>query len=420
MKVVQVCGLLLAVGCAAVVPTADGSEWTRFRGPNGQGVSADSVPVEWSAESAKWTLELPGEGSSSPIIVGDRVFVTCYSGVDGADSKRTLVCADAATGKIVWTDSITGPQRDDSYSGFLREHGYASGTPVSDGNAVYAFFGKAGVVAWDMDGKQLWQKDVGQMSSNRRWGSAASLLLHDGLLIVNASEENRAILGLNATDGTEKWRAEYAGLELCFATPVLVEGEGGVMEAVISMPGEVWGINVENGKLRWFCEIDNGGNVSPSVVVGDDAFYTFGGYPAQQTNAIRRGGRKDVSQTHRLWQGRDSSYVATPVLFDGHLYWVSDRGQAYAVNAKTGETVTRSRLAGLQSGGRPVYASPVKAGDHIYVVTRRSGTYVYEATPEMKQVVVNPALDDTDFNATPAIDQGRIYVRSNKALYCFE
>ena len=420
MKVVQVCGLLLAVGCAAVVPTADGSEWTRFRGPNGQGVSADSVPVEWSAESAKWTLELPGEGSSSPIIVGDRVFVTCYSGVDGADSKRALVCADAATGKIVWTDSITGPQRDDSYSGFLREHGYASGTPVSDGNAVYAFFGKAGVVAWDMDGKQLWQKDVGQMSSNRRWGSAASLLLHDGLLIVNASEENRAILGLNAADGTEKWRAEYAGLELCFATPVLVEGEGGVMEVVISMPGEVWGINVENGKLRWFCEIDNGGNVSPSVVVGDDAFYTFGGYPAQQTNAIRRGGRKDVSQTHRLWQGRDSSYVATPVLFDGHLYWVSDRGQAYAVNAKTGETVTRSRLAGLQSGGRPVYASPVKAGDHIYVVTRRSGTYVYEATPEMKQVVVNPALDDTDFNATPAIDQGRIYVRSNKALYCFE
>lgn len=416
MKIAVLTGVLLMVS----VGTVSGSDWTRFRGPNGQGVTAEKVPVEWSTESAKWTLDLPGEGSSSPIVVGGKIFVTCYSGVDGADSRRTIVCADAQTGKMVWSDSVAGPQRDDSYSGFLREHGYASGTPVSDGTHVYAFFGKAGVVAWDMEGKKIWQKDVGQMSSNRRWGSAASPLLHDGLLIVNASEENRAILGLDAATGEEKWRAEYAGLELCFATPVLVEGDGGVMEAVISMPGEVWGINVENGKLRWYCEIDNGGNVSPSVVVGEDAFYTFGGYPAQQTNAIRRGGRKDISGSHRLWQGRDSSYVATPVLSDGHLYWVSDRGQAYSVNAKSGETVTRSRLQGLQSGGRPVYASPVKAGDHIYVVTRRSGTYVYEATPQMKQVHVSPPLDDTDFNATPAVADGRIYVRSNKALYCFE
>ena len=401
--------------------TVTGEDWNRFRGNDGQGISESTVPVEWTAQkNVAWTTDLPGEGSSSPIVVGDRIFLTCYDGESGSAAKRTLVCLDVDSGKITWQKSIEGPSREDSYSGYLREHGYASGTPVSDGSNVYAFFGKAGVVAYSVDGNNLCQKEVGQMSSNRRWGSAASPVLFGDILIVNAAEEARAILGLDAATGKELWKSDYDGLELCFATPVLVEGDGGAMEAVISMPGEVWGLNAANGKLRWFCEIGNGGNVSPSVVVGDEAFYTFGGYPAQQSNAIKRGGRKDITATHSLWQSRDSSYVATPLHHDGHLYWVSDRGQAFCVDSKTGKTVTRTRLTGLQSGGRPVYSSPVKAGNHIYVVTRRSGTFVFEATPEMKQVVRNPALDDSDFNATPAISKGRMFIRSNKSLYCIK
>lgn len=266
----------------------------------------------------------------------------------------------------------------------------------------------------------VWQKDLGQMSASKRWGSGASPVLHENTLIVNASEEARAIIGLDAATGKELWKAEYDGLELCYATPVIVPGEGGVMEAVISMPGEVWGLNVSNGKLRWFCQINNGGNVSLSVVVGKDAFYTFGGYPAQETNAIKRRGRKDITDTHSLWYSRNSSYVPTPLLHDGHLYWVTDRGQAFCVNAKTGETVTRTRVPDLKSGGRPVYASPVKAGDHIFVVTRRSGTVVFDADPEMNLVAHNPALDDSDFNATPAIVDNVAYLRSEKRLYCIK
>jgi len=395
-------------------------DWNRFRGQNGQGIVADQVPVAWSNEDkVAWKFDLPGEGSSSPIVVGGRIFVTCYSGSDTA-AKRFIVCLDAATGKEIWQDTVPGPQREDAYSGYLQEHGYASGTPVSDGKHVFAFFGKAGVAAWTVDGEKVWQRDVGQMSSNRRWGSGASPVLNDGILIVNASEEARAIFGFDAVTGNELWKAEYDRLELCYATPVIVVGEGGVAEAVISMPGEVWGLNATNGKIRWYCEIGNGGNVSPSVVVGEDSFFTFGGYPAQETNAIKRGGRKDVTDTHRLWQSRDSSYVATPLLHDGHLYWVSDKGQAFCVNVKSGETVTRTRLTGLESGGRPVYASPIKAGNHLYVVTRRSGTFVFEATPDMKQVAQNPALDETDFNATPAVVDGSLYVRSNQALYCIK
>ena len=400
---------------------AAADDWNRFRGPSGQGIATSVVPVEWSrTERVAWSFKLPGEGSSSPIVVGSRVFVTCYSGEVGAESRRHLICVDADSGEELWQRSIDGPQREDDYQGYLTEHGYASGTPVSDGKNVYAFFGKAGVVAYTVDGQKLWQKDVGQQSSNRRWGSGSSPVLFNDILIVNASEEGRAILGLSAEDGRQLWKAEYDRLELCYATPVLITGDGDVTEAVLSMPGEVWGLNAANGKLRWYCEIENGGNVSPGVVVSDDTLFTFGGFPQQQTNAIKRGGRKDITDSHRLWQNKDSSYVATPLFLDDHLYWVSDRGQAFVANAKTGETVQRARLAGLESGGRPVYASPVKAGDHIYVVSRRSGTYVFEANPSMAQVAQNERLDDSDFNGTPAISDGKMYLRSNSSLYCIK
>lgn len=409
--------------CLPLLLSTNGSasDWTRFRGNDGQGISESTAPVNWSqSEGVAWKLKLPGAGSSSPIVVGNRVFVTCYRGVSGADAERTLICVDAPSGKTLWQKSVGAPDREDAYSGYLKEHGYASGTPVSDGKNVYAFFGKAGVVAYSMDGEQLWKTDVGQMSANRRWGSGGSPVLAGNVLIVNASEEARAIIGLDKATGKELWKAEYDGLELCYATPVVVEAEDNVIEAVISMPGEVWGLNTENGKLRWFCEIGTGGNVSPSVVVGKDSFFTFGGYPQQQTNSIKRNGRKNVTSTHHQWEIRNSSYVATPLLFDDHLYWVTDKGQAMVVDSKTSDTVVQTRLSGLASGGRPVYASPVKAGNLIYVVSRRSGTYVFEANPGMKQVATNPALDDSDFNGTPAVVDGAIYLRSNEALYCIK
>ncbi|TWU02969.1 outer membrane protein assembly factor BamB family protein [Stieleria varia] len=414
--------ILLALACFLEIHSPVAAEdWLRFRGTGGQGIAQGEAPIKWNAsDNVVWKCPLPGAGSSSPIVVGDRVIVTCYSGATGENASRQVVCVDAKTGQQLWAHSVSAPNVEDDYNGFLTEHGYASGSPVSDGTNVYAFFGKAGVIALTLDGEKLWQRNVGTMSSNRRWGSGSSVVLADDILIVNAAEEARAILGLNKLDGSTVWKAESDLLELCFATPVIVNGAEDVSEAVIAMPGEAWGINTQTGKLRWYYETGTGGNVSPSVVVGDDAFYTFGGYPQQQSIAIRRGGRKDITQSHRLWESRDSSYVATPLYHDGHLYWVSDRGQAFVMDAKTGEVVTRNRLSGLRDGGRPVYASPVLAGEHLYVVTRRSGTLVFTATPEMKQVALNEPLDESQFNATPAIVNGKIYLRSDTALYCVQ
>lgn len=415
------CCLLLLTGLlpAAIPMTSHAADWLRFRGADGRGVASSAAALEWSLdEGIVWKTDLPGQGSSSPIVVGDRVLLTCWSGSTAADASRWLVCMSAETGEQLWSDELPPGEREDPFDGFITEHGYSSSTPVSDGSNVYAFFGKAGVLACTLDGQRLWHQSVGQESSNRRWGSAASPVLFEDVLIVNAAEESRAVIGLSVADGSEVWRAEYDALELCFGTPVLAEGEGGVTEAVLALPGEVWGLNPRNGKLRWFCEVGTSGNVSPSVVVGKEAIYSFGGFPDTQSNAIRRGGRENISDTHRLWQSRDSTYVATPLLLGTQLFWVADRGQVYVMDATNGELIERRRLSQLKSGGRAVYASPVLAGGHVYVVSRRSGTYVFEAKSGFAQVAHNPPLDDSDFNATPAIVNGRIYLRSDQSLYC--
>ena len=177
-----------------------------FRGPNGTGISSDTnIPTKWSeSENLRWKVELPGAGSSSPILTDDFVFVSSYSGYGepgagrGGDAKslqRHFSCIAGQTGDVVWSKSIDNEVSEDPYSGNgLPEHGYATNTPVTDGKHVYVFFGKTGVIAYDLEGDEQWRKSVGTASGNRRWGSAASLILVDDKLIVNAAEESETIL----------------------------------------------------------------------------------------------------------------------------------------------------------------------------------------------------------------------------------
>lgn len=189
-------------------------DWPRFRGPNGSGVSADAgpLPAKFSAtENLRWKVPLPGPGSSCPIVVGDKIFVTCWSGygVDRASPgeqgnlRRHLVCIDRKTGSTLWTSDIEPVLPEDQYGGMFAEHGYASHTPVSDGERVYVYFGKTGALAFDMDGKQLWQTKVGQESDPRGWGSASSPVIYKNVLIVTASAESEALVGLDAKTGKE-------------------------------------------------------------------------------------------------------------------------------------------------------------------------------------------------------------------------
>jgi outer membrane protein assembly factor BamB len=439
-------GGLMAFGLFGAMPL-DGlaGDWTRFRGPNGTGVSTDDVapPVEWDDQkNLKWKLDLPGPGLSSPIVVGDRVLVTCWSGYGMTreslgrieNLKLHLICVNRHTGKEMWSEVINSFQPEEPYRGMFAEHGYASHTPVSDGERVYAFFGKSGIVAFDLSGKRLWQKNVGTESDRRGWGTASSPILYQDLVIVPACSESQTIYAFNKLTGEEKWRQVAAGLASTWSTPILVEAEGQT-DLVMSVPYELWGLNPDTGKLRWFCNSTDTDSVCSSPVVHDGVIYVVEGRNGGSL-AVKGGGKGDVSKTHVVWSGRDRSRIGTPLYHDGRLYFISSK-VVNCLDAKTGERIYQSRLDGgrgearADTGGRPQrggggggmggqdYSSPVAAGGKMYYTARSGETYVVELGPTFKQLAVNRfAGDDTDFNASPAISNGDLFIRSCKALYC--
>ncbi|PAW89261.1 MAG: serine/threonine protein kinase [Pedosphaera sp. Tous-C6FEB] len=336
--------LATALLLAAQLAAAAEPEWSRFRGPNGSGIATGAQPpTTWSdAQNVKWKTELPGPGTSSPILVGDRILLTCWTGYGATKGKSTfareLVCVDRKAGKIRWASSIDGESPADQFEGYLPEHGYASHTPVSDGERVFAYFGRGGAAAFDLDGKQLWHVKLGNGANQKNWGSSASPVLYQDTVIITASEEANAIVALDKKTGKEVWRAPGSALSYVFGTPALA-GTEALPELVFSLPEELWALNPDTGKLRWFATSNLPGNIAPSVVVGDGVVFAFGGYPQLGAVAVKTGGKGDVTGTHRLWQTRDSSYVPTPVLHEGRLYVVTDQGFALCLEAKTGELV---------------------------------------------------------------------------------
>jgi outer membrane protein assembly factor BamB len=410
----------------STIGAASAGDWSGFRGPNSSGIGTDGkIPLKWSSkENLQWKTKLPGPGSSSPITVGDKVFVTCYSGYgESRDSlgsqdnlKRHLVCIDQKSGEILWDKSVKSTVGENRFSGIgIPQHGYSSSTPVSDGENIFVFFGKTGVLAFDLKGNQLWETSVGTDSGPRQFGSAASPILYKNMVIINASEESESLIALNKKTGEEVWKAEASALVGSWSTPILVETKDGNQELVINAPNEVWGMNPDTGKLVWYAEAIPGSPVNPTLVAKDGIVYAMGGRGGGRAAAIRTGGKGDVTKTHVLWTANLGSYVPSPVIHGGHLYWVSDQGQACCLKADTGKTVYRSRL----SGRGACYASAVLADGKLFAVSRTNGTYVLALGEKFEQLARNELEgDDSDFNGSPAVSNGRLFLRSNQALYC--
>jgi outer membrane protein assembly factor BamB len=415
---------------ASLFPVLSHAEWTRFRGPNGSGIAEGSqLPSSWSAkENMLWKTDLPGPGSSSPIIVGDKIFITCWTGYGGEQGsdvqklQRHLLCVDKASGKLLWRKDVPAVQPEDEANSMLMEHGYASSTPTSDGQRVYVFFGKTGVLAFDLEGKQLWQTSVGTRSNDRGWGSAASPIVHGQNVIVNAYDESGAMYALDGATGKVSWKAEAEGVQLAYGTPSLfkhAEGE----DIMLAVPQEVWGFNASTGKLRWYMVHDLPGNVTPGVQQGDGACYLFGGYPRTASVSFTPGGKNDTTKTALRWSVNDSSYVPSPIFHEGHLYVINDSGFALCLNAKTGATVFKERVmeggGNRQGRGKPFYASPVLVEGKLYCVSRKNGTFILAAKPKYELLGKNVIADDnSQWNGSPAVEAGCLYLRSDKALYC--
>jgi outer membrane protein assembly factor BamB len=413
--------LALFVGLAYItsplVAQESGLEWPQFRGPGGFGVSADKgVPVEWSAtKNLVWKTDLPGPGTSSPVVVGSKIFLTCYTGynVPGqgkgemSQLKLHLLCLNKADGAITWTKDIE-PKLPEQAT--IRDgHGYASSTPVADAERVYAYFGKTGVFAFDHAGKQLWQVDVGDRLNG--WGSAASPVVVGDLLIVNASVESDTLFALDKKTGKEVWRVK--GIRESWNTPIL-NTVGGKTELVVAVPEKLLAFDPTTGKQLWSCNTDIRSYMSPTLVAADGVVYCVGG----RTNgslAVTGGGSGDVTRTHRLWTSKKGSNVSSPIVHDGHLYWMNDKSEtAFCVEAKTGQVVYEEVIG--RAG--QVYGSPVLADGKLYYPTRTGKVVVLAAKPQFEKLAVNEPLDRSTCNASPAVVGGKLYLRSDKALYC--
>jgi hypothetical protein len=395
------------------LPAAD---WPQFRGPGSLATSTDKdLPTTWDSKSnVVWKAKMPGSGASSVITVGDRLFVACYSGYgidkggDQGDLKRHLICLDRKSGTIKWDKSVKAITPETRYGGFIALHGYASSTPVSDGEHVYVFHGKTGVFAYDLNGKELWNQNLGKGTDG--WGSASSPVLYKNLVIVNAAVEGGAVFALDKTNGKQVWKS--GSVRRTWASPVLVDLPNGQKELVLNAPKVVMGLDPETGKELWTCEGIND-YICSSVVAKEGIVYAIGGRSATAV-AVRAGGRGNVTSTHQLWRKSVGSNVTSPVLVGDHLYWVNDGGTAYCLDAKDGKTVYSERLPNT---GR-VYASATAADGKLYVVSRDKGTFVLAAKPAFAKLAHNDLGDTSIFNASPAVSDGQLFLRSDKWVYC--
>jgi outer membrane protein assembly factor BamB len=403
MKLVSLAVLVLA-------GPAVGEEWPSWRGPRGDGTSEESnVAIRWGPdENIVWKTPIPGVGHSSPIVWGDRIFLTtCLE----KETKRVLLCLDRKSGKELWQRVVlTAPlERKNTLNSF------ASGTPATDGKRVWVTFletPNVQVVCYDFDGNEVWRKSPGRFSSVH--GFCSSLLLYKDMVILNADQDatgdDRAyIVALDKATGQERWRIDRPNRVRSYCPPVVYQA-GGKAQMVLSGSKCVASYDPDTGKQHWIVDGPTDQFVA-SMVFTDDTFMITGGFPTLHILGIRPDGQGNVTSTHVLWHERKSpAYVPSPIAAGKHFFLVSDEGTASCLEAKTGTRMWQERL------GRHHRPSPVSAGGNLYFLDDDGQTFVVKADPKFELVAKN-ALGEGCF-ASPAISRGQIFIRGLKNLYC--
>jgi outer membrane protein assembly factor BamB len=400
----------------AVVVADDRQDWPQFRGPAGTASGRASVPAEWDPSCIRWRTELPGPGGSSPIVVGERVLLTCYTGY-GVDAQapgdrrnlvRHLLCFERRDGKLLWQRDVPAEEITARYVDFLQQHGYATSTPVSDGERVYVSLENSGVHAFDLDGAPIWQRKVGNHVHN--WGSAGSLAVDDRSVYVNAAVECDALLALDKRTGEEAWR--YKRVIGSWSTPTPIDLPDDRRELLLNVKQRLLGLDRDTGRQLWSYQTEQSVAASTPTAV-DGLIYLSGGNP-KFVAALRPGGSGEVSGSAVVWRTDGvGSNIASPAIAEGRVY-VVDRGVATCLEASTGKILAKARLSPSEA---TFYASPVVCGKMLIAVARESGIYVLSTEPKFEQIA-NNRLDDGVFNATPAIHAGELLLRSNRFLYC--
>lgn len=389
-----------------IVPSSPGAEhqWPRFRGPSGQGLTGlKRLPVRWDRDGigVAWRTRIPGKGNSSPVVWGERIFLTT-SDADG--NERFVHCLSVADGRVHWTRPV--PQKQPE-QGVRAKNGFASSTPVTDGERVIAFFGSCGLVCYDVEGNLLWRYDDFRVRTTH--GTGASPVLYKDLVIL-VQDQNQAdsvCLALDKRTGKKVWQRQRPKA-MGWSTPVIVRVNGRD-ELVYPGAETVKAYDPATGKELWSM---SGATVEvvPMIVVGKDLAYSASGRNGPFL-AFRAGGNGDVTNTHLAWRVvRGGPHVPSPILVGGRLYTVGDTGIATCLDAETGKLIWQKRLPDRFS------ASPVEAGGLLYFPGESGVTYVVRAADWFEVVARNDL--GSPILASPAVAGGRLLLRTQDELVC--
>lgn len=407
--------VLIAVLATSVAPAAEPflpevaqTDWPWWRGPTLDGKSRDqTAPTKWSpSENVAWKVPVPGRGHSSPILWGDRVFLTT---ADEAAQTQRVLAFDRKTGKALW-DTVAHA------GGFEAKHeknSHASATSACDGERVFSVFVNSGalhVTATDLDGKIVWQRNAGPYTSQHGNGSSP-VLYKKTVIVVADSMKGSFLAALDRATGEIVWKIDrpVTGRNGSYESPV-VATIAGKPQLIIQGTRVVTSYDPDTGKVLWTCE-------GPAEVTGctpavdDSTVYATGGFPEREVVAIRADGSGDVTRTHVKWRSKKGvTYIPSPLYHAGRLYIVNDTGVATCFNAKSGREVWSERLGGAFT------SSPVLVGDLIYVTSEDGKTYVLKTGDKFEQVAVNAIGEGV--LTTPAVAGSHIYLRTATNLYC--
>jgi len=432
---------VLAVVCiAAAACAADPAGldyWPHWRGPlaNGTAPTADP-PTTWDAKThVKWSVELPGKGSSSPIVWGDKVYVatavetdkqakpedvpSAYPRFKGNTNPPTtyqqfiVICLERATGKELWRRVAAEKV---PHEGHHETHSYAAGSPTTDGKRLYVSFGSFGTYAYDLDGKALWSRDLGRLHTRLGWGEAVTPVIHGESLLLNWDQEaDSKVVCLDPATGKTKWEVPRDE-KTSWNTPLVVEHKG-TTQVIVNGTTRVRSYDLATGKELWTCA-GMTVNAIPPAVAGDGVAYIMSGYRGAMAVAVSLDARGEVTPANGLlWKyGKGTPYVPSPLLSNGRLWFTEANTNLLTVlDAKTGKPlVDRERLSGVRS----FYSSPVAAAGRVYLTGQDGTTLVLKEGDRVEVLATNKLPEPVD--ATPALAGSQVFIRAHARVYCIE
>jgi outer membrane protein assembly factor BamB len=417
-------------------------DWPRWRGPFDNGVARGDAPLKWSDnENIAWKIALPGKGNSSPVIWGDKIFLTSAvpttasaappaadaaqagggrrrggfgqgATVEQPEHKLTVLCYDRKSGKLLWERVVKTVK---PHEGYHQRYGsFASNTPVTDGKRLYTSFGSNGAYAFDLDGKQLWSWDPDvKMRMRNAFGEGVAPTLHDDTLLLLFDHEGEDFLqALDTATGKPKWRTARTDISN-WAAPLVIE-HGGTKQVIVSAPTKVRSYDFKDGSLIWEAG-GLGANTIPTPVLHKDTVIVMSGFRDPNLLAIKLGRKGDLTGTDAIvWTtNRGTSYTPSPVLHEGKLYMLTDNGMLSCLDATTGKPYyERTRLPKPYN----FKSSPVLVKDRLYLASEDSDVIVVKAG-ETFEVLATNTLADQSFIATPAVAGGDLYLRSETHLF---